>query len=242
MRAGGKQGSELLHAYCVRRAGEPGPEPELKGVGGAPVELLEAEGLGFWVSAGGAAPPLVERLREHDRVVRAALRSATPLPIRFGTRFADERAALEALRERREAFLAGLERVAGRVEMGLRLCWDPPASAPEEEPDGAGPEAATGPGRAYLERRRRERAEDARARERAAEALARVERFFADLELPTERRMLPEPGVAGTVAHLVHRSNLTDYRKRAERARGECLPMRLLLTGPWAPYSFVGGA
>lgn len=232
----------MLHAYCVRRAGEPGPEPGMTGVGGAPVERVEAEGLGLWVSGGSGAPPMVERLREHDRVVRAALRSATPLPIRFGTRFADEAAAIEALRERREDFLAGLERVAGRVEMGLRLCWDPPASAPEEEPDGAGPEGGKGPGRAYLERLRRERAEGARAREDAAQALARVERFFADLELPAERRVLPEPGVAGTVAHLVHRSDLKGYRKRAERAQGECLPMRLLLTGPWAPYSFVGGA
>jgi hypothetical protein len=232
----------VLYAYCVRRAGEPGPEPGLKGVGGAPVELVEAEGLGLWVSAGGAPPPMVERLREHDRVVRAALRSATPLPIRFGTRFADDAAARETLRERRDEFLAGLERVAGRVEMGLRLCWDPPAPAQEAPPEEPGAGAEVGPGRAYLERRRRERAEDARTRERAAEALARVERFFADLELPAERRVLPEPGVAGTVAHLVHRADMTGYRKRAERAEVESLPMRLLLTGPWAPYSFVGSA
>ncbi len=223
----------MLYAYCVRRAGESGPSGGPAGVEGARVRLVEADGLGLWVSDAVAGPPSVERLRAHDRVVRAALRSATPLPVRYGTSLADERRARELLAEKREEFLAALEQVTGRVEMGIRVGWQP---HPEEESAAV---VETGPGRAYLERRRRARGGEERRRREAAELLGRVERFFADLELPTERRVLPEADVAGTLAHLVHRKDMERYRERLGRARNEFFPIEILPSGPWAPYSFV---
>lgn len=224
----------MLHAYCVRRAGDPPPDRELTGVDGSAVELLEAGGLGLWISAEAGGAATLQRAQEHDRVVRAALRSATPLPIRYGTRFADADRAAETLREKREEFLAALERVSGRVEMGIRVRWTAP------DPRGAGaPPPAAGPGRAYLEARRREREERERVRALAEEVVVGVERRFAELELPAARLLLPEPGVAGTLAHLVRRSALRRYRERVAEARGELPHLELLLSGPWAPYSFV---
>lgn len=225
----------MLHAYCVRRSADPGPEAGLTGVAGARVELLEAGGLALWVSEAAEGPPTVERLKEHDAVVRSALRSATPLPVRYGTALADEERARELLRERRQEYLAALERVAGRVEVGIRVGWEPPP-APEERAPAGGEE---GPGRAYLERRRREREAEESRRRAAEELLDRVEGFFTDLELSTRRRVLPEPGIAGTLAHLVHRRDLRHYTERLNRARNEVFPVSLRPSGPWAPYSFV---
>ena len=229
----------MLLAYCVRRAGDPGPEPGLTGVDGAAVRLLEAGGVGFWLSEGAGGRPAVERLRDHDRVVRSALRTATPLPVRFGTRFADADAAREALVAGREPFLAGLDRVSGRVEMGLRVLWQPPPPGEDAAGGEPGPPEPAGPGRAYLEGRRRARAADERLRARAAERLREVEGFFENFDFPAVHSVLPEPEVAGTVAHLVHRDLLRQYRECVERARNGCFEIRLHATGPWAPYSFV---
>src|SRR5690606_12267807 len=131
----------------------------------------------------------IERLREHDRVVRHALGSATPLPLRFGSRFASEDDARATLRDRRDEFLASLERVRGRVEMGLRIerAGSRPTTAALGGAGGdtAGSEGSLSPGRAYLERRRATL--DARSAEVAeAEAILRdVDAELADLGLPS---------------------------------------------------------
>jgi hypothetical protein len=222
----------MLVGYCVRRAGEPGPEPGLAGVGGAAVRLLEAPHLGLWLSESAGEGAEMERLREHDAVVRTALGSATPLPLRFGTLLRDEDAARELLEERRDEFLGALERVAGRVEMGIRVLWERPgveAPAPKEVHSGT----------EFLERKRRElRAEEGRRRE-AEELLGEIDRQLAPLALPTARSVLALPDVAGTLAHLVQRSEVPRYLQDVEGARASLPHVRLRLSGPWAPYSFV---
>lgn len=229
----------MLHAYCVRRAGEPPPDDALTGLGGAPVRLLEEGTLGFWISETPPSKTTPERLREHDRVVRHALRSATPLPIRYGAgAFASEAAAREALVQQAAELSAGLARVAGHVEMGVRVGWEPPEpSEPSAgDPADAAPPAASG--RAYLEARRdalRERDALLRA---AAEALDRVAREMRLDGVPSTRTLLPDPRTAGTVAHLVQRSEIQRYGRAVAAAR-EALPeYRITPSGPWAPYSF----
>ena len=221
----------MLVGYCVRRAGEPGPDPSLAGVGGAPVRLVEAAGLGLWLSdhTGDDAGPA--QLREHDAVVRAALESATPLPLRFGTHLRDDAAARTLLTERAEEFGEALERVAGRVEMGIRVLWDRP-----DPPAGS---ASVHSGKEFLEMRRRAILGEEERRREAEAMLAGVERHLAPLGLPQARAVLAREDVAGTLAHLVQRDELTRYVSHVKEA-GRALPRgRLRLSGPWAPYSFV---
>lgn len=234
-----------LYAYCVRRAGEPPPAAEARGVSGAEVSLVEGAGLGLWVSPVERPPgPTPEHLREHDRVVRHALRTRTPLPLRFGAAFADERAALAALEARSAELLASLERVAGRVEMGVTVLWDagaererlltarPELRAPEEPPAG---------GRAYLEARRRERELEAALRGRAEALLEELSGCLADAVPGAEeaRTILPRPETAGTLAHLVQKEGVAVYRDAVERAGRALSGVELRASGPWAPYSFA---
>ena len=235
----------ILHAYCVRAAGEPPPGPGVRGIGGAEVMLAEADGLGAWLSRLDAPPaPEPDRLREHDEVVRAALRTATPLPLRFGTAFADEDALRGALAERAGELLASLERVRGRVEMGAALGWDAAAAQervlarrPELRPADGKP--ATG--RAYLEARRREHGLEAALREEADALLERVSRAVAAAlpDVEEARTTLPRPPAAGTLAHLVRRGDVSAYRDAVRRAAGELPEVEVRVSGPWAPYSFV---
>lgn len=232
----------ILHAYCVRRAGDPPPHASLAGLEGAPVSLFESAGVGVWLSQVERAEPTPERLLEHDRVVRAALRTATPLPIRFGARLRDEQAVAELLETRHEELLAGLARVSGRVEAGVTVGWDGHtergnilSSHPELRHNGA----ASATGREYLERRRARHLLDDLLQERARALLCRVTSALEAGELPASLTLLPRPEVAGMLAHLVPREEVAAYRRRVERAR-EALPeVTLTLSGPWAPYSFV---
>lgn len=232
----------MLHAYCIRAAGDPPPDAALRGVDGLPVELREACGVGAWVSRPPAPPPPApERLVAHDAVARAALRSATPLPVRFGTCFAGDAELERALCEGADGYRAALRRVAGRVEMGITLGWD--AAAQRRALGGADADApdleiAQGPGRAYLERRRRASSLERALLERAEAHVVQVRRIMGD-DLEESVVLLPAEGIAARMAHLVHRRALSDYRARVERLRPALGDVDVLLTGPWAPYSFT---
>lgn len=229
----------MLHAYCVRRAGEPPPDDALTGLGGAPVRLIEEGTLGLWISETPASKTTPERLREHDRVVRHALRSATPLPIRYGAgAFASKAAAREALVQQAAELSAGLARVAGHVEMGVRVGWKLPEPSVPSAGDRANAAQAAASGRAYLEARRDALRERDALRRAAAAALDRVELEMRLDGVPTTRTVLPDSGTAGILAHLVRRSEIQGYG-RAVTAVREALPeYRITPSGPWAPYSF----
>lgn len=219
----------MVTVFCVRRPGEASPANVL-GFDGAPVRLIEEGPLGVWICEGAAAPG-IDTVQLHDAVVRSALRTATPLPARFGTVFADERELRESLRERRDELVAGLERVAGRVEMGVRVEWDEVAASAALTPVGGG--------REYLEARRRELEGREALRARADALLDEVEVRIVTEASERVRKLLPERGVAGVVAHLVHRHTVGGYRARFEQARSAFPQVNLRLTGPWAPYSFT---
>ncbi|HEX2188145.1 MAG TPA: GvpL/GvpF family gas vesicle protein [Longimicrobiaceae bacterium] len=235
----------ILHAYCIRRAGEPPPDAAARGIGGAGVAAVEEAGLAAWVSALDAPPPPEpERLREHDRVVRSALSTATPLPLRYGAAFRGEDALRAVLRGRAAELLAALDRVHGRVEMGLAVGWD--AAAARERvlaarPDLRPPPEKPATGRAYLESRRREHALDAALRAEAGSLLDRVSRALSTALPDAEeaRVPIPQPDLAGTLAHLVLREQASAYRAAAHAATGAVPEADLRVSGPWAPYSFV---
>jgi hypothetical protein len=229
-----------LHLYCVRRAGDPAPPHDLTGIGSATVRLLEFGDLGLWVSEGGAVGGAdVEHLRQHDRVVREALRTATPVPMRFGQRLGGESAVRDLLSERRDEFLRTLRRIEDRVEMGVQVGGGPEATPRVE--DAAEPPDPEGISRglAYLEGRRRKLAAKDALHRAAEERLEEAAREFASLGLPTVRTTLGAPGLAGSLAHLVHRRELRPYRKHALEAQRRRPDLGLTFSGPWAPYSFV---
>ena len=60
-------------------------------------------------------------LWRHERIVEKLMQERTVLPVRYGTRFANESAAGEVLEERREQFSAALDRVRGAVELAVRV-------------------------------------------------------------------------------------------------------------------------
>jgi hypothetical protein len=65
-------------------------------------------------------------LAAHQEVLKRLMFDTTVLPMAFGIIADDVKAVRRMLSLNQQAFLEQLERVAGRVEMGLRVKWDVP--------------------------------------------------------------------------------------------------------------------
>jgi hypothetical protein len=76
--------------------------------------------------AGERIRPQRRNMAAHQEVLKQLLRDTTLLPAAFGLIADDDAAIARILQDNRAAFLGQLERVADRVEMGLRVAWEVP--------------------------------------------------------------------------------------------------------------------
>jgi Gas vesicle synthesis protein GvpL/GvpF len=220
--------SPVLYLYALVDEDPRGPLGE--GIAGEPLRLVSRGGIAAVAGELGARPrPERETLQRQDAVVRrlAELFGAL-LPARFGEAFADEADLAQRLSSHSEELAASLTLVRGCVQMTLRVFGEP-AAEPETEAGGDG-----GPGRSFLESRRRER-ERARSlpeieplRE-ALRPLLRAER----IERQAAGRLL------GTAYHLVPRGETGAYLAALEGARACLGGRRVAASGPWPPYAFA---
>ena len=105
--------------------------PALRGLEGAPVFGLRYGDLAAAVSrvSSGAIPPTEDNVWKHESVVEAMMNSRTVLPLRFGTVLEGGRAMQDVMTEHYDDFAADLNRLCGRVEVGLRVLKE---EGPEE--------------------------------------------------------------------------------------------------------------
>ena len=176
---------------------------------------------------------LEEKIRAHEQVLEAALADGPVVPCRFCTVYRDEHELRRFLAERADVLASTLERLDGRVELGVKAFA---AAAPRGEA------AAAESGRAYLEARRREQeAREELARTRAGLAHELHARLLAAADdgvvLSLQSREL-----SGRDAEMVFNgSYLVADRAHFEQELAAAAPegFELELTGPWPPYNFV---
>jgi hypothetical protein len=244
-----------LYLYAVvgfDTSASPALAGDILGVDDTAVATIEQDGLGAVVSevdleqlaavVDGAEPDLLTGLAQrHHAVVLAAMDAVDRvLPLRLGTVLTGPDAARQFLDRRAGELSDGLREVDACREWGITIGQTddaiPTAAAAE---GGAGSDV--GVGTAYL-RRRREQIDEAQRR-RAAQA--DVAAAVADAVRATAVRAAPGPRSAGGVlldeSYLVRRGSedrfltVVDDCGSQLRERG----LRLRLTGPWPPYSFV---
>jgi hypothetical protein len=230
-----------IYLYCLLRAtGD--PPADLPGVDGANVRAIDLGGVAAWVSdvAGTAIVASPGRAQAHDRVVRTALERETPLPARFGQVLAGEPELRTAVSARREAFESALRRVDGTVEMTLRMLVPAPEHLETAGETAAGAQRATS-GRDYLER-------VAAIQREERNVLARLA-IVRDRVCSAVKGLVRAESLAGaaagsslvTVSHLVPRENIDAYRNAVQALRHEDPALAIMVSGPWAPYSFTEG-
>jgi hypothetical protein len=223
----------MLYVYAVTEAAPPRPG---RGLLGERLRVVRARGLQTIVGEIDTRPtPTPDVLAGHDGVVRRLARGAPALlPARFGWTVADERALRASLGAHRGELAASLRDVRGCVQMTLRLFGTTRGSGAAARRARRRP-ATRGPrrGTRYLEARARARQE--------AESLPELDPLRTLLQglIRDERRERHDAGgLIGTAYHLVERRWLRTYQSRVEAGAATLAPLRLHLSGPWAPYAF----
>ncbi|WP_207915600.1 GvpL/GvpF family gas vesicle protein [Micromonospora sp. 15K316] len=241
--------------HGVVREAELGLLSTLPGMTGEAVRPVRTEGLVAVVSTVPLAEYGEEALRRnlehlgwleraaraHHRVVDALARAGAVVPARLATVHHDDAAVTASLAGRRSELVALLDGLAGRGEWGVKGYVVPGAAPRVEEPAGPG-----GVGTAYLRRRRaqlvaREDAQRETTQVAAAvhEALTRYA-VAARRHPPQDRRLSgAETAMALNGAYLVDASSAAGFAGLVEALAERHPELRLELTGPWPPYSFV---
>ena len=244
----------LTYTYAVARAFDRILIAGLRGVDETPVHLVGYRGIVAVAStiprAGIDEAALRARLetldelealaRAHHAVVAAVAVHAVTLPFRLATVHYGDQRVTDVLRRGYGQFEATLDRLTGRVELGVKVYLEMPA-----EP--AGPAPASGsPGRDYLRRRQRQRHQRDDAWRRATATADRVAAALADLAVE-HRRHRPQStrpsGARGenilNAAYLVDARRAEQFADRARRLGADAAGVHVEVTGPWAPYSFA---
>jgi hypothetical protein len=227
-----------LYLYCLIDDDAPiesvifsGPN---EGISGSKVTLICVGDFALLVSdfAGASVPVTRENVLKHAEVVGSLLPITTPLPFRFGSLATEEK--LESfLDSRSKALQAKQELVRGCVEMSVKIIWDREWTEDPrtEEPDK--------PGTAFLaEKRRKIFGSEARAEE--AKRIARwLDERVGEVVREKEYKTNNTGKLLVTVAHLVPRDSVDEYKARLKTARLERPELHFLASGPWPPYSFA---
>jgi hypothetical protein len=217
----------LLHCIVEQDQAESGGDAPAQGI-----SVIAGYGLAAVVSREEPdEPPSVARLLVYERVVESIHAVQTALPLRYGCWMESKEEIRRLLEEHREEYQALLKRLDGMTEMGIRLLI--PACAP------APPAPTPAPGAAYLtflrQRYDREGAltadEDAQAGRIADRLAGRFIEERREISSSRQGRML-------SLAYLIAKDQAGEFCRQAR----EITPpggAKLLMSGPWPPYSFV---
>ncbi|GAQ52005.1 GvpL/GvpF family gas vesicle protein [Streptomyces acidiscabies] len=178
---------------------------------------------------------LTETAHAHERVVDALTTVTTPLPLRLATVFRDDSGVRTMLEQGEARFRHVLERIAGRVEWGVKVYVA--RAAPREVPTPVS-------GRDYLRQRRRAALSDEDSWHRAelfSEKLHSALCSHADavrLRPPQNSPASPAGQNVFNAAFLVRRELSASFVEITDDVQDAENGIRVELTGPWAAYSF----
>ncbi|MEU4716377.1 GvpL/GvpF family gas vesicle protein [Micromonospora purpureochromogenes] len=241
--------------HGVVRDPDPAALAAVPGMDGGPVRAVRAAGLAAVVSAAPLTEYGEEALRRnledlawleraaraHHAVVDALSRAGAVVPARLATVHHDDTRVAAMLAERQAELAATLRRLTGRGEWGVKGYVVPGALPRTEASDGGG-----GAGAAYLRRRRAELTARDEGQRIAGEAVAAVHAALAGYAVaarrhaPQDRRLSGAPtAMVLNGAYLVETAGVEGFAALVRELADRHPEIRLELTGPWPPYSFV---
>lgn len=211
-------------------------------VADAPLDLYGADAIADrlgdldWVSTRAVA---------HGQVIEHFLDGPTVLPMKLFTIFSSDQRAIADVLERQAEIDEIVARVAGCVELGVRVHFDDDAArraVRERTVEGEGGELS---GTDFLRRKKAARDVAAelvsRASSEAAEAFAELAAHAAE----SQRHAAPAAGRPSPllldVAFLVRAGQIDAFEAAVDRAAERLAPHHgnVVLSGPWPPYNFV---
>ena len=254
---------DATYTYAVARQFDPARIAGLRGVDGAPVRLIGHRNVVAVVST--ATPEGLDEVslsarleqldelemiaRSHDAVVAAVCAHTVALPFRLATIHRGESSVIEMLRREYDELVARLDRLSGRVELGVKVYAESasPACQPRGIADGPiGSSPTETSGRQYLQRRKDQQRSRDTAWQLSAAAAARADAELSKLAVasrhhrPHHGQLCPDRGDnVLNAAYLVEVGLVDRFTAKVRDLDRVLLGARIDVTGPWAPYSFV---
>jgi gas vesicle protein GvpL/GvpF len=231
----------MIYVYAITDRPD-SPLPAETGLGGSLLNIPYRDIAAVVSSLTTSQVPATENnLWAHETVVEGLVLDRAVLPLRFGTVFPDRVAVEASLSEHYADFTASLERVRGRVELGLRVLWkDDVGHGQEGGPSSVmSQDSASGSGRAYLLSRLEQDRRIQTWRQRGEALAAEINAPLAGLSVEHTQQVLTTHRLLLTAAYLVRREDLTAFQRQVEAVSVAYPALSFLCTGPWPPYSFV---
>lgn len=251
--------------YCIFEHPPPSGLEAIKGIGGEPLSLVEANGLIAAVSP--IVPPdltpNLERLRQYQTIIEGFHNDCTVIPMRYGCLVAEESEVIRILKIHGEEYRRLLRELEGCDEMGIRVLRS--ASAPDEPPrqTGSGPggslehqanqikftiqnKPSDHPGQAYLAVRKAHYHDEETINRETMALIEDYRKVFAGLFVKLKKEG-PSRGRTRTAVHktllfslyfLVPKKSVKAFR-RVFQGLPDKEGQKILLSGPWPPYNFV---
>jgi hypothetical protein len=183
----------------------------------------------------------IEAMLHHEAIVEAVRQLAPALPVRYGTTFRDRQSVVGALAERHEMLVADLEHLGDKVEFSLTALWGTSVAPAEPalSPVEAQVLAQQSAGAQYLRVRaaKLRHCDDLTARARAVSR--KLDHLLGRHAIDRRVTLLPSERVALRASYLIDPADASVFRSVFDSTRRARREVRLLLTGPWPPYSFV---
>jgi Gas vesicle synthesis protein GvpL/GvpF len=238
---------QATYVYGVLRADD--EPPNIKGIGGAPLQEVTSDGIAALVSDMSDHELKLgrEEMTTHARVLEEALQNGTVLPMRFGVVMAGEPAVKSALLDAHlDELKQQLSEMTGKVELRVRAVYDEQnlmREVVQEDQDIArlrdslrgAPEDATYYGRIQLG----EMVAKAVERKRDDDA-AQLLDILAPLALAVQAGEPNNERIVLNASFLVERDDMAEFDDAVDAVgRAQADRMRLKYTGPLPPHSFV---
>ena len=194
----------------------------------------------------------------HQKVVDAACeRWSTVLPLSFdtiirgGAEKSAEQNVKDWLKQEYEEFKRRIQKVRGRAEYGVQIFWEPEVIAQSltwtsPEIRNLEEEIKTKPkGLAYMYRQKLgnliKREMETKADEYFKDFYSRIRKYTDDVRVEKTKKAEPGLQMIMNLSCLVYRDRYTELGEELGKIN-RMAGFSVRFTGPWPPYSFVGGA
>lgn len=241
------------YIYAIVRSGSSHLPHTLTGLNGESLTLIQWQALAAVTSmtADSRVQPRAALLVRHAAVVEVICQYMPALPVRFGAVLPNATAVASMLEERYDLLLADLTRIGGKQELGVTVLWDSAENSSAEtltDTDTSYRHIAgieyhhadeQGQGTRYLLARKEAYQHDQATRERAQAVIADLEKSLGPYVCESRCEIHMRPRINIRAAYLLAPEMVFRARDTLARYQEQRQDLRLLVTGPWPPYSFI---
>jgi hypothetical protein len=235
------------YLYAIVRAPVAADVCGIPGILEAPLYAIEYEGIAVIASDVPAVKLRPERrnIAAHHQVQRHLMAHGTLLPMAFGTVADSRKAAERMLKVHRTIFLDNLDKLAGKVEMGLRVSLETPQVVEYFVAHSSDLQTLRDQMRLLGGGSRDDRIEIGRQFEQVLQrtredAIERIEAVLAPVCADIQRNPEKSERELANLACLVPRDELADFEARIGEAADQFDDEHVFqFSGPWPPHNFV---